>query len=172
MQNPDWRAQRHRQGRRFCESRRVQPNFFVRNSAGISPWRPTPPPGGRPVPLGTRKLAFAQISPLAPAEKQALTERPHSCHSHLASRRQRKELRAPTSSSPRRGWRWLAHSVGVQLLYFPPNTRAPNPRNFSAQRSPSARLGEILLFQLFVETEYFPLKAWRAHPPGVLLACR
>ncbi len=32
--------------------------------------------------------------------------------------------------------------------------------------------GEILPFQLFVETVYFPFKARRAHPQGVLLACR
>ncbi len=56
VQTPGWRAQRHRQGRRFCESRRAQPNFFVRNSAGISPWRPPPPHRLAPVPLGTRKL--------------------------------------------------------------------------------------------------------------------
>ena len=56
-----------------------------------------------------------------------------------------KELRAPSSSSPRRGWRWLARPYGSQLLYFPPNTRAPNPRNFSAQRPLSARLGKSCL---------------------------
>ncbi len=31
---------------------------------------------------------------------------------------------------------------------------------------------EILPFQLIVETQYFPFKAWRAHPSGVLLAYR
>ncbi len=70
--------------------------------------------------------------PLAPAEKQALTERPHSCHSHHAGRRQRKELRALPSSSRRRGWRRLAHSYGVQIPNWPTNFRAPGPKNCSA----------------------------------------
>ena len=38
--------------------------------------------------------------------------------SSFVSRRQRKELRAPPSSSPRPGWRRLAHSVGVLFLYL------------------------------------------------------
>ena len=51
-----------RRGRRLCESRRAQPNFFVRNSAGISPWRPPPPHRLAPVPLGTRKLELASTT--------------------------------------------------------------------------------------------------------------
>ena len=61
--------------------------------------------------------------PLASAEK--LLRR-------LAGRRQRKELRAPSSSSHRPGWRWLVHSVGVRLSYLQPNTRATGPKNRSA----------------------------------------
>ncbi len=40
--------------------------------------------------------------------------------------------------------------------------RAAAPENYSAPQSLAARLGEILPFQLIVETGYFPFKAWRA----------
>ncbi len=42
-------------------------------------------PGGKPVPLGTRKLAFAQTSPLASAEK-LLRRCPCSAKRSLAAR--------------------------------------------------------------------------------------
>ena len=70
MQNPDWRAQRHRRGRRLCESLFSPPQAQPR-----SPYdgRRHPPAEGRnvrfahlrsrwrrPVPLGTRRLEYSR----------------------------------------------------------------------------------------------------------------
>jgi hypothetical protein len=63
----------------------------------------------------------------------------------LVSRRQRKELRAPSSSSLRPGWRRLAHSYGVQIPCLPTNSHAPDSKNYSAQRSQTARPKGVLL---------------------------
>ncbi len=59
-------------------------------------------------------------------------------------RRQRKELRALSSSSRRRGWRRLARLEESQFLRLRPNSRAPDPK----QRSLSARLGDSFYFAI------------------------
>ncbi len=60
MQNPGWRAQRHRRGRRFYESRQVQKIFSAQGSAEFSRWRPPPPYG----PDCCSKTAISDRAPL------------------------------------------------------------------------------------------------------------
>ncbi len=61
---------------------------------------------------------------------------------YFAGRRQRKELRAPPSSSRRAGWRRLARPYGSQFPNRQTNSRLPGPK----QRAQTARLGKFFRF--------------------------
>ena len=83
---------------------------------------------------------------LAEARKLGLLGKAHWTHSEspFVSHRQRKlckekpSPRVPSGTSPRPGWRRLAHSVGVQIPSLPPNSRSPDSRNFIPPFYPTA----------------------------------
>ncbi len=54
-------------------------------------------------------------------------------------------LRVPSGTSPRPGWRRRARPTGPQLLYLHP-TPGPGPKNVFAPRSLTARLGDSFYF--------------------------
>ncbi len=86
----------------------------------------------RPVPLGTRRLDYSlnNSRKLRPLNQPPLELQFPACQTDKRVAASGKELRVPSSSSPRPGWRWLAHSVGVQIPSLPPNSRPPDSRNF------------------------------------------
>jgi hypothetical protein len=55
-------------------------------------------------------------------------------------------LRVPSGTEPRPGWRWLAHSCGVQISCLQPNSQVPDPKNCSVQRLLAAHLGDSFYF--------------------------
>ncbi len=108
------------------------------------------------MPLGTRKLELARQYPAGAGQNTFDPQKPRSKIAR-ASRRPRSILesssesppavlcrekpspRVPSGTEPRPGWRRLARPKGSQLSYWPPNSRAPDSKNYSAQRSLPAR---------------------------------
>ncbi len=159
-------ACRARKRNRACWARKGGPTVCGPTSNESSALRPPPlrlykTPVG--VPSGTAEAARCKASRRALNKFSALTKlgrdltmtgRRHprrkagaARHAKVpASRRQRKELRAPSSSSHRPGWRWLARPYGSQILHLPPNSQVSAPENYSAPRSLTARLGDSFYF--------------------------
>ncbi len=133
-----------RTGRRCFASRQVPPKTRQRSSYD----------GRFSFHIAVSKRRAADATPRRKASAARHAKAP-------ASHRQRGKQRAPTSCAPRPGWRWLAHSYGVRFLYLPTNSQNSTRKLLRLtiiDRAP----GEILPFQLIVETGYFPFKAWRA----------
>ncbi len=122
--------------------------------------------------------AFLCKVPLAPAgaarhSKTGFCSAKPAGHTYpLESRRQRKELRAPSSSPRRRGMaatRALLRSADSLLAdQFP---GADPEKSYSAPRSLSARLGKFTRFNSSLKRGISLLRRG-AHPSGVLLTCR
>ncbi len=168
------------------------PRFFgppPRRMFGLSPPRGAPRLGAKAGDAKHRKTARPKLGQdltmagRTPPPREARNSRcarcetsrasnPKNYSSPLAGRRQRKELRAPSSSSPRPGWRGLARPKGSQLLDLPTNSRMPDPRKLLRPTVIGRAPWEILPFQLIVETQYFPLKAWRADSLQAVLCPR
>ena len=119
MQNPDWRAQRHRQGRRCEASRTAQQN------------------------------SQSEARPRSPLGEPTPPEEPDCCSKTAIVDR------APLRRPPRRA-QLRCCSAGYGAV------SEKEPRPTVSIRAP----GEILPFQLIVETVYFPFKARRAVPLG------
>ena len=84
-----------------------------------------------------------------------------------------KELRAPSSSSRRVGWRWLARPYGSQFPNRQTNSRLPSPK----QRAQTARLDDSFYFAKCEIVESLLRRGARTHrvfcwPTGVTCIVR
>ncbi len=174
MQNPDWRAQRHRLGRRLYESqfpccRPVANHRRKHSSSGAVPLGTQT---GQPLPHtedGDLKVAIVpaqnSISCLPPrtavSKRRAARRLPprrvrNIRFAHLHPRRRRTEN---TTQPPGSVNELCPRAGGTGKTSFCMGLSSEKNRLWP-------RAGEILPFQLIVETEYFPFKAWRAVPLG------
>ncbi len=228
MQNPDWRAQRHRRGRAMRSiangsakfsapkldqvlpltatangyepttkklvlgraprrpptafaARRGRRLYESRNCSakqrGPFPRKQPPYRGGRARRLPLGRPALRLLLPAFTLTGRPLEPMSIVCAPDFASRRQRALRRKPQLSCAERhlappGVAATRATLRVAIVLLAAQFSAARPEKLLRPTSFVRAPGEILPFQLIVETGYFPLKARRAHPKGVLLAIR